>query len=1054
MKNTKHFIAIILVSLFIISVFSPFGIAAKADTGQANTQKIESSFLEKVNNSNDYFDIIVKLKNTPLARYYNKSKSNFIMSTVKNVSEALDTKKIEAQQNEFLNFVGAELSNCEILGSTSVSSNNVFLRVKGNEIPLLLASDSVAYIYPSNTYKPLDDYSEKAIGMNSSAWSSINSSGKYNGSGLKYGVIDTGVDYTHPDLGGDGTTRTFPNSKVVGGFDFADNDADPYPDLVSYGHGTHVAGIIAADGKVDGIAPKATIYAYKVFSSKTDAGASDITIIMAIDQAIKDGCDVINMSLGTGDGKALNAETDSINNATLAGIVVVAAAGNSGPKTDQTEFPIGAPSTTLNAISVASSNDSLYLNLKINSPSGDNTVMEAEYFDVSPKYEMGKTYSVVDCGYGSVAEVQSANVSGKIALIQRGPLGDGAIYYRDKVINAMNGGAVGTIIYNHSPGAINATLIVSAETDYDLKFIPSILVTQGNGLYLKNLAKNGLKISLSANSNKGTISEFSSMGVTSDFEFKPDVSAPGSDIYSTYMGDTNKYASLSGTSMASPCVAAVAGLMKKAHPGWTPENIRLALANTSAVLVNPANSEVITWALQGAGRIDVVDAFKTDTLVYTQKGDSTFKYSGMLGRLSDAGIFSQNVFISNAGTVSHTYNISFNWTSKFNDGSNFSLSSNSLTVGANSTGSFNVSFTNQSKKNTSYEGIINITGGTVNLHIPVIIWNGDVKINKLVDNVSVEKTVFNPAVDKTNKISFSLGYGTVDNNNGEYTASNLVPDTVIRIYDSTGMKLLGTIYDKEMLFMGDYEFNWDGTDTTGKWFLTDGDYQLRVSVLKGNNDTKNLQIVEKDYAIVPIKISGTLNSTVFVYPTINGTPKTNWFTVINVNVSSNISISGISGEISIDRNILKYNKVVKGELISNSSSTKLTTSFDDAMGTLKFNVTGKITGVGTLFSIKVDVVGMGTINSVINNLDVRNAFGIGMPFGTNSESINTITGTMDWDVNSDRIIDVKDMLIIAKSYGTSIGNSNYCAEADLNKDGSINSSDFSKMTKYFGQVYP
>jgi minor extracellular serine protease Vpr len=521
------------------------------------------------------------------------------------------------------------------------------------------------------------------------------------------------------------------------------------------------------------------------------------------------------------------------------------------------------------------------------------------------------------------------------------------------------------------------------------------------------------------------------------------------------MGDVNKYSSSSGTSMASPCVAAVAGLLKKAHMDWTPESIRLALANTSTVLRNPINNGVITWALQGAGRINVPAAFNTNTLIYTLKNGSDFKYSGLLGKFGEgAGMFSQNVFINNISENNNNYNISFNWTSKYNDGVNYALSANNLMVGPKSVASFNISFSNQNSKNISYEGVINVTGGKEVLHIPVILWKGNTKVNKLVDNVFIDKSVFNPSVDKTNKISFSLGYGSVAIYDGEYSASNLVPSTIIRIYDNAETKILGTIFNEEMLFMGNYEFAWDGKDFSGKWFLKDGDYKLRISVLEGNNDTKNLIVEEKDYVVLPIKIVGTLDSTVFIYPEINGTPKTNWFTVININISSNASLSSISGEIALEKNLLKYSKTVRGDLISSNSSIKLTTSYDEISGILKFKAIGKITGIGTILSIKVEVVGSGVINSSLENIDIRDIYGIGMPYGSNTESVNTVMRTMDWDVNSDRIIDVKDLLLIARAYGFSIGSARYCPEADINKDGTISSSDFSKMTGYFGNVYP
>ena len=108
------------------------------------------------------------------------------------------------------------------------------------------------------------------------------------GTGIKIAVIDTGVDYNHPDLFGWG-----PDGKVIGGYNFINESQPP---LDTNGHGTQVAGVIAADGEKSGVAPKAKILAYKV--SEDGAGVSSDLIIRAIQKAIEDDADIINISLG------------------------------------------------------------------------------------------------------------------------------------------------------------------------------------------------------------------------------------------------------------------------------------------------------------------------------------------------------------------------------------------------------------------------------------------------------------------------------------------------------------------------------------------------------------------------------------------------------------------------------------------------------------------------------------------------------------------------------------------------------------------------------------
>lgn len=201
--------------------------------------------------------------------------------------------------------------------------------------------DTRVSVYPDFKVEALLNESVVQIGADQ-VWTMQDPSHRYaRGSGIVVAVIDTGVDYTHPDLGG----GFGPSYKVVGGYDFCNHDSDPMDDN---GHGTHVAGIIAANGILRGVAPEASILAYKVLGSDGSGSMSDV--VLAIEAAMdpngdgdtSDHADIISMSLG-GPGKEGDPVCTAVRNAFEAGVVVVVAAGNSGPSLGTVASPGIAP---------------------------------------------------------------------------------------------------------------------------------------------------------------------------------------------------------------------------------------------------------------------------------------------------------------------------------------------------------------------------------------------------------------------------------------------------------------------------------------------------------------------------------------------------------------------------------------------------------------------------------------------------------------------------------------------------------------------------------------
>ena len=191
----------------------------------------------------------------------------------------------------------------------------------------------VKAVHRDTEVKALLDESVAVIGADR-IWSEYN----ITGSGMVVAILDTGIDYLHPDLGG----GMGPGFKVLGGYDFVNDDGDPMDD---HGHGTHVAGIVAANGQLKGVAPDASLVGYKVLHAEGYGYAS--WIVGGIEQCVIDGVDVMNASIG-GPGSPDDPMAVAIDNASLAGVVCVVAAGNAGPG----YYTVGSPGVAARAITV------------------------------------------------------------------------------------------------------------------------------------------------------------------------------------------------------------------------------------------------------------------------------------------------------------------------------------------------------------------------------------------------------------------------------------------------------------------------------------------------------------------------------------------------------------------------------------------------------------------------------------------------------------------------------------------------------------------------------
>ena len=416
------------------------------------------------------------------------------------------------------------------------------------------------------------------------------------GKGIKVAVIDTGVNFAHPDFITNGS-----NSDLLKGYDFVEMDNFPQD---TNGHGTQVAGIISANGQLRGIAPEAEIFAYRV--SEDGESVPSTLIVDAIKRATQDDVDIINISLGV--NMTHSQIEKSVNDAVKNGIVVVAAAGNSGPDSNS----IGSPGTNPNAITVGAT----YNNRESSMVS--TLQIDGEHFQVLPMVGT-KTISepiIADIEFGEFSreqDLKNIDVKGKIILAERGGENpDEIVYFSDKEKFAAMNGAEAIIVYNNRPGIYFGELIHEFTPEGYNPSIPSLSMTQKDGLKIKQMLSDNIIGTVNVFNHPDFIATFSSRGPVSPFYFKPDLVAPGVFVNTTSVN--NYYNITSGTSYAAPHVSGAVALLLNKNPEFSPEQIKSILITTSDVIADEYGQK-FDFNTGGAGRLNVTSAYKSEIVL-------------------------------------------------------------------------------------------------------------------------------------------------------------------------------------------------------------------------------------------------------------------------------------------------------------------------------------------------------------------------------------------------------------------------------------------------------
>lgn len=508
----------------------------------------------------------------------------------------------------------------------------------------------------------------------------LKASSKYqtDGRGMVIAVIDSGLDIKHKDMRLDegvvpkikeitpSTTGTY-TLKVPHGYNYVSGNDNLYDDTHEP-HGMHIAGTLAGNATdeevaskqgIDGIAPNAQLLVYKIFSNdpKNYKAETEDAAYAAIEDAIKHGADVISLSVGYYDsGLPGNAYYTIAKRAAEKGIIITAAIGNAGASSSDTSFDLHT-NNALGAVDTATTVGVAATPAVIGVGSARNTHLVQREFMLNGQsfgyYPIGYTtltegkYEFVDAGNGRWEEVQGLDLAGKVAIIKKDKFD-----LKDAVRNLKFKDVVGLVVVNTDQGwnkdyYKTHQLLVDDKTLLSYSSIWGISLSGEDGRRLLEVAnqsqdKVGLVLKPTIGMKKlievPTVSGFSSWGPTVNLELKPEIVAPGEDVYATL--NDNRYGSMSGTSMASPIVAGASALLLPRIRQMTPPEgmtrmdlLRIILMNTATPLIDVLDSS--GHALensprqQGAGLLQIDRAFETDVILHHRlKGGVELKEIG------------------------------------------------------------------------------------------------------------------------------------------------------------------------------------------------------------------------------------------------------------------------------------------------------------------------------------------------------------------------------------------------------------------------------------------
>ena len=619
----------------------------------------------------------------------------------------------------------------EVVGQLTNASNGVLMSINANQVGALARLADVSNVMVVEDVQ----LNLQAVTAYVGATALHGRSPSVDGTGVRIAILDSGIDFTHRNLGGAGTAAAYEaayggpasscgptaanttaptwTSKVVGGFDFVGErwpntsavlEPDPNP-IDCQGHGTNVADIAggrSADGTWKGMAPGAQLLAVKVCSAVATS-CSGPAILRGLDFALdpngdgdlSDAVEVVNMSLGANYGQRENPSVLSSQTAVRFGTVVVASAGNGGDN----PFINGSPSSTPEAIAVAQTQVSGQFGYPlVTTPGGTNTNTTYQSWSnpitadiTAPLKADPNTTVTTPTGGAGCSPYASGFFSGTIAVIRRN-----GCNVSIKTANATNAGALAVVIDDNVAAAEPPGLSFGGGgTVYN----PTIAVTQAAGNALRSAVAGGTvsaTISFSGRiSLNGSMVATSSRGPNPGYgAIKPDIGAPGASV-SAVVGTGTGTRAFGGTSGAAPVVAGAAAQLLQSAPALAPHEVKARLMGSADnnILTNPTLLPGVLAPITriGAGEVRVNRAVDLGSAMWETANPDANSLSFGYQAASAPRVLRKRVVVRNYGATAKTYSIasSFRYTSDATGGVTISVPP-SITVGANSSAAFSV----------------------------------------------------------------------------------------------------------------------------------------------------------------------------------------------------------------------------------------------------------------------------------------------------------------------------------------------------------------------------